>query len=40
MRALVAEGYDLIIGGGWQAGDAINKVATEYPDAATMPDRL
>lgn len=34
MRALVAEGYDLIIGGGWQAGDAINKVATEYPDAA------
>ena len=34
MRALVAEDYDLIIGGGWQAGDAINKVATEYPDAA------
>ena len=34
MRALVAEEYDLIIGGGWQAGDAINKVATEYPDAA------
>lgn len=34
MRALVAEGYDLIIGGGWFAGDAINKVATEYPDAS------
>ncbi len=34
MRALVAEGYDLIIGGGWNAGDAINKVATEYPDAS------
>lgn len=33
MRALVAEKYNLIIGGGWQAGDAINKVATEYPDA-------
>jgi len=33
MRALVAEGYNLIIGGGWQAGDAINKVATEFPDA-------
>ena len=29
IRALVAEEYDLIIGGGWQAGDAINKVATE-----------
>lgn len=34
MRALVAEDYDLIIGGGWQAGDAINKLANEYPDAA------
>ncbi|MEA4895070.1 MAG: BMP family ABC transporter substrate-binding protein [Oscillospiraceae bacterium] len=33
MRALVAEDYNLIIGGGWQAGDAINKVATEFPDA-------
>ena len=33
MRALVAENYNLIIGGGWQAGDAINKVATEFPDA-------
>ncbi|MBQ5797456.1 MAG: BMP family ABC transporter substrate-binding protein [Firmicutes bacterium] len=34
IRALVAEEYDLIIGGGWQSGDAINKVATEFPDAA------
>ncbi|MDO5725223.1 MAG: BMP family protein [Tissierellia bacterium] len=33
-RALVEEGVDLIIGGGWLAGDAINKVATEFPDAA------
>ena len=33
IRALVAEEYDLIIGGSWQAGDALNKVATEYPDA-------
>ena len=28
------EEYDLIIGGGWQSGDAVNKGATEYPDAA------
>ena len=35
IRALVAEEYDLIIGGGWQAGDALNKVATESPDAAS-----
>ena len=34
IRALVAEEYDLIIGGSWQAGDALNKVATEYPDAS------
>lgn len=34
IRALVAEEYDLIIGGGWTAGDALNKVATEYPDAS------
>ena len=33
-RAMVEEGVDLIIAGGWQAGDAINKVATEYPDKA------
>lgn len=31
-RALVAEGVDLIIGGGWLAGDAINAMATEFPD--------
>ena len=34
MRALVAEEYDMIIGGGWTAGDSINKVATEFPDAS------
>ena len=29
------KGADLIIGGGsWQAGDAITKVATEFPDKA------
>lgn len=33
-RALVNEGYDLIIGGGWQAGEAISLIATEFPDAA------
>lgn len=33
-RAMIEEGADLIIGGGWQAGDAISKVATEYPDKA------
>ncbi len=35
VRALVAEKYDLIIGGNWQSGDAINKVATEFPDATS-----
>lgn len=41
MRALVAEGYDLIIGGGWQAGDAINKVATGVSRRCQLcPDRL
>ncbi len=34
IRALVAEDYDMIIGGSWQASDALNKVATEYPDAS------
>jgi len=33
-RAAVAEGYDLIIGVGWQSGELANEVATEYPDAA------
>lgn len=33
-RAMVEEGADLIIGGSWQAGDAISKVATEFPDKA------
>ena len=33
-RALVEEGVDLLIGGSWQAGDAISKMATEFPDRA------
>lgn len=33
-RAMIEEGVSLIIGGSWQAGDAISKVATEYPDKA------
>ena len=33
-RAAVAEGYDLIIGVGWQSGSLANELATEYPDAA------
>lgn len=34
IRALVEEGTDLIIVGGWQGGDALNKIATEFPDKA------
>ena len=34
IRALVAEECDLIIGGGWEAGDALNKMAVEFPDAS------
>ena len=33
-RALIQEGVDLMIGGGWLSGEAINTVATEFPDAA------
>lgn len=33
-RALVEEGVDFIIGGGWPSGEAINKIATEFPDKA------
>lgn len=33
-RAAVAEGYNLIIGVGWQSGELANEMATEYPDAA------
>lgn len=33
-RALIEEGVDLIIGGGWQSGEALAKIATEFPDAA------
>lgn len=33
-RAMVEEGADLIIGGSWQAGDAISKMAAEFPDRA------
>jgi basic membrane protein A len=34
IRALVEEGTDLIIVGGWLGGDALNKIATEFPDKA------
>ncbi|MDY3052486.1 MAG: BMP family protein [Ndongobacter sp.] len=33
-RALVNEGVDLLIGGNWQAGEAIATVAKEFPDKA------
>lgn len=33
-RASVVEGYDLIVGVGWQSAEYANEVATEYPDAA------
>ncbi len=33
-RALIEEGVDLMIGGGWQSGEAINKMATEFADKA------
>ncbi|MEG2361774.1 MAG: BMP family ABC transporter substrate-binding protein, partial [Christensenella sp.] len=33
-RALLQENVDLIIGGGWQAGGAIDSIAKEFPDAA------
>ena len=33
-RALIEEDVDFIIGGGWPSGEAINKIATEFPDAA------
>lgn len=33
-RAMVEEGADLIIGSSWMAGDAITKVAAEFPDKA------
>lgn len=33
-RASVAEGYDLIIGVGWQSAEFANELATEYPDNA------
>jgi len=33
-RAAVAEGYDLIIGVGWQSGELANEMATDYPEAA------
>lgn len=34
-RALIEEGVDFIIGGNWQAGDSMNMLATEFPDAAS-----
>lgn len=33
IRALVAEECDLIIGSSWESGDALNKMAKEFPDA-------
>lgn len=33
-RAAVAEGYNLILGVGWQSAEYANELATEYPDAA------
>ncbi|MGO1470282.1 MAG: BMP family ABC transporter substrate-binding protein [Tissierella sp.] len=33
-RALIEEEVDFIIGGSWQAGEAMEKIATEFPDAA------
>lgn len=33
-RAAVAEGYDLIVGVGWQSAEYANEMATEYPDNA------
>ena len=35
IRALVAEGCDLIIGGGWAAGDPLDKVSREFPEACS-----
>ncbi len=32
IRALVEENYNLIIVGGWQGGEALNKIAQEFPD--------
>ncbi|MFV0504006.1 MAG: BMP family ABC transporter substrate-binding protein [Lachnospirales bacterium] len=34
INALIQEGTDLIIVGGWQGVDALNKGATQFPDAA------
>ena len=33
-RALLEEGVDLLIGGGWQSAEVIQKMATEFPDKA------
>lgn len=33
-RAAVAEGYNLILGVGWQSAEYASELATEYPDAA------
>lgn len=32
-RALIQEGVDLIIGGGWESGEVLDKIAVEFPDA-------
>lgn len=33
-RALIEEGVDMIIGGGWLPGEALAKIAEEFPDRA------
>ena len=34
IRAVVEEGYDLVVVGGWQGGEALGKIAKEMPDKA------
>lgn len=34
IRAFAEEGYNLIIGGGWESGEALAKVSAEYPETA------
>ncbi len=33
-RALIEEGVDFLIGGGWQAGEPVSKMADEFPEKA------
>lgn len=34
IRAFAEEGYDLVVGGSWESGEALNKVSEEYPDTS------